>query len=278
MNAYSSITDLEDSFAQFINSVPFYGVAVLCIDDQRVRALANKYQRRKITYGISPDADLQLKNLTCSKEGSEFDVVYLGKDITRVKLPLMGRHFALNSLAAFAVGLELGIPVEKIVSSLQEVQGVQRRLEILGCYNDITVISDYAHHPTEIKASLNALKESYGKTARKIQVIFEPHRYSRLHDCFSEFLDAFNDADRLIITSVYSAGETPIEGVSAEKLASAISSVDVTYVEKLSNVIPVLVKDIKEGDVVVCMGAGSIGDYAHELANEFSTIFGYKVA
>jgi UDP-N-acetylmuramate--alanine ligase len=266
LTAYQSISDLEQSFAQFVNATPFYGLAILCIDDQRVRSLAVNYEGRKVCYGFSLDADLRAENIEFDKWSTSYDVIFHSEKIAHVKLHLPGKHFVLNSLAAFATGLEFGVPVQKIVTALEKVQGVQRRLEKIGVESGVTVISDYAHHPTEIKASLKALREGWGSDVRKIHVVFEPHRYSRLRDCFIEFIDAFTDCDRLIVTDVYAAGEEPLEGVSAESLCSAISRpLQRHYIPHFQGVMPVLKEDLSAGDIVVCMGAGAVGAYAYDV-------------
>ena len=278
LDAYASLKDLEDSFAQFVNAVPFYGLAVLCIDDKRVRDLAANCTRRKVTYGFSPDADLRAENFSYDMWNTAYDVYLRNEFLAHINLPFPGKHFALNSLAAIAVGMEFGVKVETIVKALEGVQGVQRRLEFIGEAKGVTIISDYAHHPTEIKASLRALREGWKGKVKKIHVVFEPHRYSRVQSCFSEFIDAFSDADRLIITDIYAASEKPIEGITGEKLAKAITEPNAEYVSGFDKVLPVLEKSIQVGDIVVCMGAGAIGAFATELYNSLSGIDSSLVA
>ncbi len=265
MCAYSSLADLEESFARFVSAVPFYGLAVLCCDDHKVRALAQQYAGRKLQYGFSLDADLRADEITFHKGRTCYRVLFQGKPLCRIALPLPGRHLVLNSLGAIAVGLEFGIPVNRIVDALENFSGVHRRLEQLGEAQGVTVFSDYAHHPTEVKASLRALREGWGEGLRKLHVVFEPHRYSRVKDCFVEFLDAFQDCDRLILTDIYSASETPIEGISAAALAEAIHRPKALHVPDWDCIIPTLFEDLQSGDLVVCMGAGSIGAFAHRI-------------
>ncbi len=266
--AYSSIDDLEQSFAHFVGSVPFYGLAVLCIDDPRVRVLSSKFQHRKMTYGFSEDAQIQAKNLRHKRNNSEFELCIRGKSHGLIDLALPGKHLVLNSLAAIAVGLEFGIDLEVIKAALTEFKGVGRRLEILSEKRDITVIDDYAHHPTEVKATLQAVRDGWNWDNKKLHVVFQPHRYTRTRDCFVDFLSAFDSADNVVISEVYAAGEPPIEGISGESLCSAIQHPSVRYVQKLDDVMDGLVRNLSEGDVVLCMGAGSITNFAHSLAKE----------
>lgn len=266
MTAYSSFADLEESFARFVDAVPFYGLAVLCCDDLKVRALADRYQRRQVRYGLALDAEIRAENIVCGKWCTEYDVLRCGEKIARIRLPLPGRHLMLNSLAAIAVGLEFGVPVPRIVSALESFSGVQRRLEQVGQPHGIPVISDYAHHPTEVKASLRAVREGWGDELGRLHVIFEPHRYSRTRDCFVEFLEAFVDCDRLILTEIYSAGEEALEGVSGRSLCDAIARPKPLFAPEYDAALALLLQEVRPGDVVVCMGAGSIGAFAHKAA------------
>ena len=270
MSAYSSLKDLEDSFEQFVCAVPFYGLAVLCIDDARVRALSQRYSRRQVTYGFSADAKVRAENLEFSRVRTSFDVLVKNEKLCRVDLPLVGKHLAQNALAAIAVGLEFGLKAETIRTALNSFAGVKRRLEIMGEVNGVTVMSDYGHHPAEIRATLQAVRTGWASELRSLHVIFQPHRYSRTRDCFAEFIDAFHDCDNLVVTDIYAAGEEPIEGISTQKLCDAIVRPEGKYVAQLDSVPEGLSRDLQSGDVVLCLGAGSIGAFAERLPKELS--------
>lgn len=259
INAYQSLSELEHSFEAFVNAVPFYGLAVLCVDDARVKDLASRYKGRKVTYGVSPEANIQAHNISADKQSMSFDVFQGGQFLFNVNLPMPGRHMVVNSLAAIAIGLELNIPKEIIAGALASFGGVKRRLEIIGESNGITVINDYGHHPAEIRATLAALRNGWASKMNQLHVIFQPHRYSRTRDCFVDFIEAFRDCDNLVISEIYSAGEPSISGITGELLCEAISHPSKQYVEKLDDIVPGLVKKLTKGDLVVCLGAGSVG-------------------
>jgi UDP-N-acetylmuramate--alanine ligase len=272
LNAYSSLAELEESFHQFVRSVPFYGLAVLCIDDPRVRDLAELYKGRKITYGVSPQAQLRAVNIEPHRDGTTFEVVRNGEPICRVHLPMLGRHIVVNSLAAIAVGLEFGISPETIAAALGEFSGVKRRLEVLGEHGGVTVINDYGHHPTEVKATIQAVRSGWGSELRRLHVVFQPHRYTRTRDCFVTFLDAFGECDNLTITEIYAASEAPIEGITGETLAGAITHPAARYIKDFDDVLPRLLAEVEPGDVVVCLGAGSIGGFAERFTGELAKL------
>ena len=274
MNAYASLSDLEESFEQFIGAVPFYGLSILCIDDPKVRELVGKCKGRKLTYGVSPDAELRVENVAPSPTHTSYDVVRGDEVICHIKLPMLGKHIALNSLAAIAVGLEFGVSPASITRALNEFGGVGRRLEVIGAPKGITVINDYGHHPTEIRATIGAVRAGWGETLGKLHVVFQPHRYTRTRDCFAQFLDAFSECDNLVITEVYSAGEDAIEGISSEVLCQAIQHPSHHYVQLLDDVLPGLVRDLTTGDVVICLGAGSIGTLPKKLISEIESRVG----
>ena len=258
MNAYASLLDLEQSFESFVNAVPFYGLAVLCIDDPRVRDLFGRYPGRKVSYGLSPDAQLRAEGIELHRMQSSYTVVRGDESLGRVDLPMPGRHLVVNSLAAIAVGLEFGIHISTIISALASFTGVRRRSEIVGEVNGITVINDYAHHPTEIRATLQAIREGFGREI-KIHVAFQPHRYSRTLECFTRYLDAFTDCDSLLLTEIYSAGEPALESVSGRSLFEAITHPNKIFAESLDNVISNMGEIAQPTDIVVFLGAGSIG-------------------
>lgn len=259
LNAYASLLELEQSFENFVHTVPFYGLAVLCVDDARVRDLARRCSGRCITYGMSADAELRASDVMPKKNLSSFEVLKQGELLSHIDLPLLGRHMVVNSLAAVAVGLEFGLAAQVIAEALHNFSGVKRRLEVIGQQNGITLMSDYGHHPSEIRATLRALREGWGDEIKRLHVIFQPHRYSRTKDCFAEFVTAFHDCDSLLMTEIYAASEEPIEGISGEILCEAVAHADKSFVLELDDV-PALIKaKAQSGDLVLCLGAGSIG-------------------
>ncbi len=270
MNAYTSRDDLENSFRAFIESVPFYGLAILCIDDPVLRNFLPQISRRTMSYGFSEDADLRAVDIVGGSGGMEFSVILQEENLGRFFLPMLGRHLVQNTLAAIAVGLEFGVPIDSIRGSLCSFSGVKRRLEVVGTSRGITVMSDYGHHPTEIKASLRALKECYTNPKRRITAVFQPHRFSRTKECWDDLLDAFTDCDRVVITDIYSANEAPIEGITGESLLSAIRHDSRIFVPSLDEVGSVVGDELSEGDVVVCMGAGSIGALPEALLSKLA--------
>ncbi|MBN8548101.1 MAG: UDP-N-acetylmuramate--L-alanine ligase [Deltaproteobacteria bacterium] len=270
LNAYSSQEDLENSFEQFVASVPFYGLAILCLDDPKVRVLASRYSGRKVTYGVSADAQIQARNLHYKKFLTSFDVYRDGEYLLHVDLPMLGSHIALNSLAAVAVGLEFGLSPRVIEEALASFSGVKRRLEIVGEVRGITVMNDYGHHPTEVAATLAAVKSGFGADLNRLHVIFQPHRYTRTRDCFNDFIPAFKDCDNLLLTDIYAASEEPIVGIHSEALCAAIRHPSKQYVAQLEETLPILVAQASAGDVVLCLGAGSVGTLPERLIAEFS--------
>ena len=259
MSAYSSRADLEKSFKKYLESVPFYGLAVLGIDDPTVRSFAKTLKRRKVTYGFTEDADLVAKDVRGSPEGMQYSVYRKGEKLGDFSIRIFGGHIVQNSLASIAIGLELGLTPAVIAEGLKTLSGVKRRLEIVGTERGVTVMNDYGHHPTEIKATLRAVKECLAANGQRVIAAFQPHRYTRTQQCWDEFLSAFSDADRLIGTDIYSAGEASIDGVSGERLLDQIHHSQKTFVSDVSKIPELLATECKEGDVVVLLGAGSIG-------------------
>jgi UDP-N-acetylmuramate--alanine ligase len=274
MNAYRSRKDLEDSFRRFVDSVPFYGLAILCIDDPTVRQIAAECKRRVLTYGFSPDAQLTAIDIRPNRDGMEFGVRYLGAHLGTFKLPMLGRHLVQNCLAAIAVALEFGLSIETIRSALASFGGVKRRLEVIGTASGVTVMNDYGHHPTEIRATLRAVRECFGSSIRRLVVVFQPHRYSRTQMCWNELLTAFRDADDLVLLEVYAASEEPIVGVSGESLLAEIQHPSKEFCSAMDELPRVLSERLEEGDFVVCLGAGSVG----ALPEKLLTALGAEIA
>lgn len=268
MNAYRSRKDLEDSFKRFVDSVPFYGLAILCVDDPVVRQIARECKRRVLTYGFSSDAALTATDIKATPEGMQFGVLYHGAHLGRFRLPMLGRHLVQNCLAAIGVGLEFGVSIETIRESLAAFGGVKRRLEVVGSARGITVMNDYGHHPTEIKATLAAVRDCFGSSLQRLFVIFQPHRYTRTQLCWSQYLSAFGDADRLILSEVYAASEEPIVGVSGETLLQEIQHANKEFIPVVDEVPAKLAPQLTSGDFVVCLGAGSVGALPEKILAE----------
>lgn len=259
LSAYASLSDLEHSFESFVESVPFYGLAVLCVDDARVRAIAESYSKRKVTYGFSPQADLQPRILKQHATGTEFEVLRSGNRILRTTLPVLGRHLVLNATAAIAVGLEFEVSPQVMEEAISAFEGVRRRLEVVGERAGVTVMNDYGHHPTEIRATLRAIREGFGEQMRDLHVVFQPHRYSRTRECFADFIEAFADASSVLVSDIYAASEAPLAGVSGELLCEAMAHPHKEFIGPVEAALPRLLERVQEGDVVLCLGAGSVG-------------------
>ena len=259
LDFYKDMDDIKDSFARFIDGMPFYGLAVLCFDNPHVRELIPEIKKRFITYGMTPGADLKVENISFDGMRTRFDVSYYGRDMGKIELNLSGAHNALNAAAAIVVGLELEMPFDRIASSLKNQKGVARRLEIKGETSGATVLDDYAHHPTEIETTLNAVRESF--PGRRNIVLFQPHRHTRTQALFHDFASVFHQADALYVLPVYSAGEEAIPGVNSEKLCEAIRSLGhgrVVYVESLEEAADRVKKEARKGDVILTLGAGDV--------------------
>jgi UDP-N-acetylmuramate--alanine ligase len=258
MDFHQTMERLNESFLNFINKIPFYGLAVLCLDNAHVRALLPKVRKRFTTYGLSAEAEVSARELKLTPAGVEFSVLHRAKPLGKLRLHLPGRHSATNALAAVAVALELEIPFSRVVEALDAFSGIHRRFEIKGEPKGILVIDDYGHHPAEIRATVGAIRDSW---KRPLTVIFQPHRYSRTRDLFDEFLTAFEGADRLILTEIYAAGEDAIAGVNGETLYQAIKRqghLDVEFAADKNQIARQLAEKLRPGDVVLTMGAGDI--------------------
>ena len=260
MDYYHDMEDVRKCFADFVNKVPFYGAAVLCLDDPHVQAVIPKVERRRITYGMSAQADISAHEIQFDQSfGSSFTVLSGVDVLGKVALRVPGKHNVYNSLAAIAVGLELDVPFDTIVHALAEFSGADRRFQFKGDEQGITVVDDYGHHPTEIKATLSAAR--IGAPNRRIVVLFQPHRYTRTNDLMDEFASAFNNADVLLVTDIYAASEPPIDGVDAEILTRRIKSYghkNAEYIGALDNAAEILRETVREGDLMITLGAGSV--------------------
>jgi UDP-N-acetylmuramate--alanine ligase len=259
LDFYKDLDQIKETFLEFINQVPFYGLNILCLEDENIQSLLPRIKKRVVTYGFSAQADFQARDLAFDGLHVSYRAFYHEQELGNVNLPIPGRHNALNSLAAVAVGHELEIPFSAICRGLQEMTGVQRRFQIKGEVNGVTVIDDYGHHPTEIKAVLKTMALSFPGQRRF--VLFQPHRYTRTHALFEDFTTAFYQSDVLIVTDIYAASEPAIPGVHAEKLTVAIQEHghgNVRYIPDHLALVPSLAEEVRQGDVVLTLGAGNI--------------------
>jgi UDP-N-acetylmuramate--alanine ligase len=266
MDFYQTMERLNESFLGFINKVPFYGLAVLCLDNANVRTLLPKVRKRFATYGLSSEADFSAQDLQLKPAGTEFTGLHHGQPLGRVRIHLPGRHSATNALAAVTVGYELEVPFSRIAEALDGFTGIHRRFEIKGEPRGIMVIDDYGHHPAEIKATIGAIRDSW---KRPLIVIFQPHRFSRTRDLFDEFLTAFEGADRLVLTDIYAAGEDPINGVTSKTLYQAIKRkghMEVEFIPNKDQIVEQLASKLNPGDIVLTLGAGDIYKVGESLA------------
>jgi len=266
MEFHQSMERLNESFLAFINKVPFYGLAVLCLDDANVRGLLPKVKKRFTTYGLSAEADFSAQDLKLKAAGAEFNVLHGGKALGKLRLHLPGRHSATNALAAVAVAHELEIPFAHVAQALDGFTGIHRRFEIKGEPRGILVIDDYGHHPVEIRATIGAIRDGW---KRPLTVIFQPHRYTRTRDLFDDFLTAFEGADRLVLTDIYAAGEDPIAGVSGEALYQAIKRkghLEVEFIADKGQIVGQIAAKLAAGDIVLTLGAGDIYKIGDALA------------
>jgi UDP-N-acetylmuramate--alanine ligase len=258
MDFHQTMEKLNESFLNFINKIPFYGLAVLCLDNAHVQALLPKVRKRFATYGLSSDADFSAQDLQIKPAGVEYTVLHHARPLGKLRLRLPGRHSATNALAAVTVGYELQIPFSQVAKALDAFTGIHRRFEIKGEPQGIMVIDDYGHHPAEIQATIGAIRDSW---KRPLIVIFQPHRFSRTQDLFDEFLTAFEGADRLVLTEIYAAGEDPIDGVTSEALYQAIKRrghMEVEFVQDRSEIVKQVAGKLSPGDIVLTLGAGDI--------------------
>jgi len=279
LSHYGSFDALKNAFLDFINTIPFYGLVVACIDNEIVRELLNKTEKRVLTYGFSLQADIQASNLRNKDFGTVFDITVNGNvngvESQEVFLPVPGKHMVLNSLAAIGVALELGAKKAEIANSLSSFPGVSRRTEVVAKKNGILVIDDYGHHPTEIRATLSAIKNNIlpkhkeeTNIESKIVVLFEPHRYTRTKECFKDFSNAFDAADKVFVSDIYSAGEKPIEGVNSEILTNSLKHNSASYIPEFK--LDGILNQVSPGDIIVTLGAGSISKFANSLAHKIN--------
>ena len=280
LDFYGNFDAVQRAFETFVANIPFYGFAALCIDHPVVQGLIPKLsERRIVTYGLSPQADIRAVNLDLGPKGARYDVVMTdrvhdtSRTIVGLKLPMFGQHNVQNSLAAIAVAEEMGLGDDVIRTAFAGFKGVKRRFTKTGETRGITVIDDYGHHPVEIAAVLHAARAA---TAGSIIAVVQPHRFTRLRDLFAEFCTCFNDADAVFVADVYAAGEPPIEGIDRDALVAGLRARGHRHVEPLpspAKLAPMVGELAKPGDFVVCLGAGSITAWAQNLPGELEHLY-----
>jgi UDP-N-acetylmuramate--alanine ligase len=281
LDYYGDFAGVKQAFLNFVENVPFYGFAVMCLDHPEVQALVGEIRdRRVITYGRNPQADVRLVDLEIIDGVSHFAVEIRDRirlthlRIEGLELPMPGEHNALNATAAIAVADQLKVPAEAIRKGLKNFSGVKRRFTRTGVVAGITIIDDYGHHPVEIASVLKAARQS---TKHDVIAVVQPHRYSRLNDLFDDFATCFNDADTVIVAPVYAAGEMPIEGVTHDELVARIRARghrDARVIDRPEALAPLIASRAQKGDYVVCLGAGNITQWAAALPGELGALIG----
>ncbi len=276
MDCYRDMEDVEQTFLQFMDAVPFYGMIVACNDNDDLRRLLAGVKRRTVTYGLREDSDFRISHLQCGRSQesaalSRFRVSYRGEDLGGFELRVPGVHNVSNATAAIAVGIGLDVPIEQIRQGLAEFNGVDRRFQLIGSADGVTVIDDYGHHPTEIRATLAAARQcGFGQ----VHVIFQPHRYSRTQLLIDEFATAFRDADSVLVLDIYPASELPIPGITGEMLANRITESggqEALYVPSFAVATELASRGAKPGDMILTLGAGSISQLGPQVLAALET-------
>ena len=270
MDFFKDIDALKDAFLSFVNKVPFYGVSLLCAENEYIKEILPKVQRRFITYGLSKGLDLVAENIEIEGLRSKFEAILRGVSLGFFEVPLPGLHNICNSLAAIGAAYELGIDSNRIKEALKGFTGVQRRFEFKGEVSGIKIFDDYGHHPTEIMATLKAAKEAIKQNSKRqgrLVVLFQPHRYTRTRDLLNDFFTAFTDADKVILMDIYPAGEKPLNGINSEVLLKGIkdSVKDIAYVKERGEMLNYLDEELKKGDTLITLGAGDVWKIGEEF-------------
>ncbi|MDR1546492.1 MAG: UDP-N-acetylmuramate--L-alanine ligase [Deltaproteobacteria bacterium] len=266
MNYYRDLEHLKETFLAFVNRVPFYGASMLCVDDPQVRSLLPRVRKRHVTYGLSDQAEVTARDVRPLDWGWRFDLVVKGRRVVELTVNLPGRHNVQNALAAAAVGLELDLSPALLAEGIGSMKGVGRRFELKGQAGGVTVLDDYGHHPTEIRATLSALRDCY--PGRRLVVLFQPHRHTRTKDLFDDFAAAFNQIDRLLVADIYGAGEKPCPGVDSRALADAVvrrGRLEVEHVGEAAAAAARTAAVLEDGDVLMTLGAGNVWQAGEEI-------------
>ncbi|MCW7752553.1 UDP-N-acetylmuramate--L-alanine ligase [Desulfobotulus sp. H1] len=271
LDFYKGIEDIKNAFTEFINKVPFYGMGVICLDNEHIQDLIPRIRKRFVTYGLSRQAAYRATDICREGMKNHFTVLHHGKELGRLTLNLPGRHNVTNALAAIATGCELSIDFNQIRKALEQVSGVARRMDVKAEIHGITIMDDYGHHPTEIRTTLEAVRETYPD--RRMVVVFQPHRYSRTAALFDDFTRSFYESDALFVLPVYAAGEAPIEGITGTRLCEGIKAHghrQVICVGDNTDPVPLLQDYVQKGDVVLTLGAGNVYRTGETLAEVLS--------
>jgi UDP-N-acetylmuramate--alanine ligase len=258
LDHYTGLDEIQGAFMEFVNKVPFYGAVIVCLDNANVQSILPSIKRRTITYGTTAQADMEASEIACSPFASDFRLHFRGNDLGRFHLRIPGRHNVLNAMAAVTIALELEVKPDVIREALATFSGVDRRFQVRGKEHGVTVVDDYGHHPTEIKATLDGARQC---GFARIHVLFQPHRYTRTFHLMDEFARAFNQADSVFVMDIYAASEKPIEGVSAQALVERIRQFGhrgAFYAGTMERGVESLVEAARDGDLVLTLGAGSI--------------------
>ena len=270
MDFFKDIDALKDAFLSFVNKVPFYGVSLLCAENEYIKEILPKVQRRFITYGLRKGLDLVAENIEIEGLRSKFEAILRGVSLGFFEVPLPGLHNICNSLAAIGAAYELGIDSNRIKEALKGFTGVQRRFEFKGEVSGIRIFDDYGHHPTEIMATLKAAKEAIKQNSKlqgRLVVLFKPHRYKRTRDLLNDFFTAFTDADKVILMDIYPAGEKPLNGINSEVLLKGIkdSVKDIAYIKERGEILNYLDEELKKGDTLITLGGGDVWKIGEEF-------------
>lgn len=273
MDFFRTMDSLKEAFLSFMNKVPFYGVSIVCIENEYLCELLPSIHRRYLTYGLTREAELHAENIRKGFMSVSFEVFYKGKNIGSFDLPVPGIHNVLNSLAAIGIALVLKLDVSLMKEALKGFSGIQRRLEFKGEVDGIKIYDDYGHHPTEIKATLKAIKEGLQISCQqgRLLVLFQPHRYTRTRDLIDDFSVSFSDADLLLVLDVYPAGEPPIEGVNSENLVQRIKNAGhkiVIYKKDKEDAMGHIIAHMRKGDIVLTLGAGNVWKMGEEILSK----------
>ncbi len=269
LDFYGDLEKIKQVFLDFINKVPFYGMTILCLDDEGIQELIPKIERRFVTYGLTSQADYQAKEVSFEGLKSRYQILHGGEPLGWVDLNLPGLHNVYNSIASVAICTELGTPFETIAQALKNIEGVERRLQVKGTAQGVTVADDYGHHPTEIKMTLEAARKCWPD--RRLVVVFQPHRYTRVEALFDDFTRAFYQADSLVVLPIYPAGEAPIEGITGQALYEGIvrqGHKDVVYQNGLEAAQSHLKLAVRQGDVLLTLGAGDVWQVGERFLEE----------
>ncbi len=266
LDIYTDLEDIKRAFVEFANKVPFYGFVILCLDEPSIQEILPLIRKKVVTYGLNPQSDLRAVNISFHENHSKFNLIRHGKDLGEVTLKVPGLHNIKNSMAAIGIGLEIGIGFEEIKRAVESFTGVYRRLELKADVDGVMVVDDYAHHPTEVQATLSALKSGWPE--KRVVAVFQPHLYSRTRDFHDEFGRSFLNADLLVVTEIYPAREEPIQGITGELVvndARAFGHKEAHYIPDKKQLPEFLAKTAKPGDIVVTLGAGDISKYGEEF-------------